>query len=57
MSHHSKQLLVVTLFTLGGQVSVGLEVKSKDFLNMTINEIGEMAYQEHIKAVKRALEE
>ncbi|HGM9889397.1 TPA: hypothetical protein ACKRET_003437 [Proteus mirabilis] len=47
----------VTMFALGGQVRVGLEVKSKDFLNMTINEIGELAYQEHIKTVKRALEE
>lgn len=47
----------VTMFALGGQVNVGLEVTSKDFFNKTLNEIGEMAYQKHIETVKRLLEE
>ncbi len=48
--------ILVSMHTSTGQVFINLEIKSEDILDKTINEIGEMAYQEYLKNIRAELE-
>ncbi|HHR6140404.1 TPA: hypothetical protein ACS72N_000663 [Providencia alcalifaciens] len=47
----------VGLMVAGSYTAIGLDITDKNFLNKSLNEIGDIAYQQYLENIRRQLEE